>query len=451
MLEICALLLAMPVATTLRFTVTSGEAYFSAPLWLAALIYAVVMHACTMAMGIYAAGFRDGLGAMAVRSLVAYCLLGCGLLTILYYLVPELYMGRGVLALAIIFTFVALTLIRIVFFKMVDRETLRPRLLILGTGNRAANIARELVASHRGVAAVVGFIQAQKEDAMEVEGAVIQRNQTLLDIALEHEANEIVVALEDRRATSGGAMPLNELFECKMNGIRISEPMALYERELGLIELNEIGPGWLVFSAGFSSSALWDQLKRITDILVSILLLLIVWPLMLFAVVLILLETGRPVIYRQTRTGLANEPFQIQKFRSMTINAERDGQAVWASENDSRVTRVGAFLRNTRIDELPQLFNVLRGEMSFVGPRPERPEFVEKFVGSSMPYYNERHRVKPGLMGWAQLNYPYGASVDDAEKKLRYDLYYVKNRSLTLDIIIMVQTVQIILLGSGVR
>ncbi len=206
----------------------------------------------------------------------------------------------------------------------------------------------------------------------------------------------------------------------------------------------------MVFASGFTNSTLWSLIKRFSDIVIAATILILAWPLMLLAVIGILCETGRPIIYRQQRVGFNERSFDIYKFRSMRTDAEAEGKAVWAGANDSRVTRVGAVLRNTRIDELPQLYNVLRGDMSIVGPRPERPEFVEG-LNKSLEFYRERHRVKPGLMGWAQLNYPYGASIEDSAEKLRYDLYYVKNRSLLLDLIIIVQTVQVILLGTGVR
>jgi sugar transferase (PEP-CTERM system associated) len=235
-----------------------------------------------------------------------------------------------------------------------------------------------------------------------------------------------------------------------MRGIKVTEAVQFFERELGRIELAEIHPGWMLFGDGFHFSQLRNIAKRVFDITICLVLLALAWPLMLLAVVAIVLETGRPVIYKQTRVGLNGKSFSIYKFRSMTQDAEKDGKARWAQANDSRVTRVGAFIRNTRIDELPQIFNVLRGDMSFVGPRPERPEFVEE-LKQDLPYYDARHRVKPGLMGWAQLNYPYGASREDAAEKLVYDLYYVKNYSLMLDILIVVQTVEIVLLGKGVR
>ena len=293
-------------------------------------------------------------------------------------------------------------------------------------------------------------MQSSESEPVFVTRDLRSRTGTLLEMAQKLDISEIVVALDDRRAGQGSVFPLNELFECKLHGIRVSDAIGLCERELGVVSLAEISPSWLVFSSGFASGEFGLMVKRACDIMVSLVLLLLTWPLMALAIVLIFCESGRPILYRQQRTGLEGKPFEILKFRSMVTNAEKDGAAVWAQKNDSRITRVGAFLRNTRIDELPQLWNVLRGDMSIVGPRPERPEFIQG-LANELPYYNERHHVKPGLMGWAQLNYPYGASVEDAAQKLRYDLYYVKNKSLMLDLIIMVQTVQVILLGMGVR
>ncbi|NNL57066.1 MAG: TIGR03013 family PEP-CTERM/XrtA system glycosyltransferase [Pseudomonadales bacterium] len=415
-----------------------------------AAVYTVVMLLCTMAMGVYSAGLRSGNGAMAVRTVVAYCLLGCASLTVLYYVLPYLYMGRGVLFYSIVTALALVIPSRWVFLRLVDTEALRTRILVLGVGDNASRLASDLAEGHAGVAKIVGFVQTSADETVRVEGNVLQRNSGLLELARAADASEIVVALDDRRAGPGSAFPLKELFACKLQGIRVSDAVTLCERELGVVPLTEITPGWLVFSSGFSNGSLWQGLKRACDVMISLLILLVVWPLMVLAALLVMLESGRPVIYRQMRVGLGGRPFEIFKFRSMVTNAEKDGEAVWASSNDSRVTRVGAFLRNTRIDELPQLWNVLRGDMSIVGPRPERPEFIDE-LSADLPYYNERHHVKPGLMGWAQLNYPYGASVEDAAQKLRYDLYYVKNKSIVLDLIIMVQTVQVILLGMGVR
>ena len=235
-----------------------------------------------------------------------------------------------------------------------------------------------------------------------------------------------------------------------MIGVRVIETINFYERELGVIELEHLNQGWMLFSDGFRYSQSRDVIKRGFDIFASLCLLAIIWPFVVLTALAVVLETGRPVLYSQIRTGLNGKTFRVYKFRSMVTDAEKDGKAVWATKNDARVTKVGAVIRNTRLDELPQLYNVLRGDMSFVGPRPERPEFV-KDLAEQIPFFEQRHRVKPGLMGWAQLKYPYGASVKDAENKLRYDLYYVKNHSILLDFLILVQTVEVVLLGKGVH
>ena len=234
-------------------------------------------------------------------------------------------------------------------------------------------------------------------------------------------------------------------------GVRILGCVShFYERELKKVKLDLVHPSWIVFSEGFQASRRQQWTKRIVDLTLGLFLLIITLPFMVFTAIAILLETGRPVIYSQTRVGLLGREFRIFKFRSMRQDAEKDGKAQWASANDSRVTRVGAFIRNTRLDELPQIYNVIRGDMSIVGPRPERPEFVSE-LREKIPYYDTRHYVRPGLMGWAQLKYPYGASVEDARGKLEYDLYYSKNRSLLMDFLIMIQTAEVVLLGKGVR
>ena len=266
----------------------------------------------------------------------------------------------------------------------------------------------------------------------------------------EHNISEIVVAPDERRKSEGGNVPVDELLDCKLKGVRVTEPLAFIERELLRIEISLLRPSWALFSDGFVYSQLRDIVKKVFDISVALVLLFLAWPFMLLTAAAVYLESGGPVIYRQTRVGLNGKEFSICKFRSMTQNAEKDGKAVWAQKNDARVTKVGAFIRNTRLDELPQLYNVLKGEMSFVGPRPERPQFVEE-LKDQIPFYDARHRVKPGLMGWAQLKYPYGASVEDARNKLKYDLYYVKNHSFFLDILIVIQTVEVVLLGKGVH
>lgn len=419
-------------------------------LWMIrALVFAGVMLACTAAMGVYPARLREGFVSMTVRTLVSYCLLGCTILTVLYYLVPNLYVGRGVLLVAVLVALATVSLLRLAFFAVVGVDQLRRRVLLFGAGKRAQQLLDTLGQDRAQLGVeIIGCIEAGGESV--VDAALRQpAPDNWLEYVDRERISEIVVVMDERRRGEGALFPLADLLDCKLTGVQVIEAINFYERETGRIELDLLHPAWMLYSDGFRYSQMRDVAKRTFDILISLLLLVVAWPLMLVALVGILLESGRPVIYRQTRVGLNGKPFELLKFRSMVKNAERNG-AQWAAQNDSRITRFGHFMRNSRIDELPQLYNVLRGQMSFIGPRPERPEFVCDLV-EKIPYYDARHRVKPGLMGWAQLKYPYGASMEDAAEKLRYDLYYTKNHSLLLDIVIVVQTVEVILLGKGVR
>jgi sugar transferase (PEP-CTERM system associated) len=272
-------------------------------------------------------------------------------------------------------------------------------------------------------------------------------NGSLASLAKKEKVNEIVVAVENRR---GGVFPIRQLLECKLNGIKVSDMASFFERELCQIRVDSLQPSWLVFGQGFNQGDLRTSIKRVFDLGASTALLLFTLPIMVIAALLIYLEDGRPIFYRQERVGKDGKSFMVFKFRSMRRDAEQAGMPVWASENDPRTTRVGHWLRKLRIDELPQILNVLKGEMSFVGPRPERPYFVQQ-LSKEIPYYDARHTVKPGITGWAQVRYQYGASVEDAISKLQFDLYYVKNNSLFLDILILIETVQVVLFGKGSR
>ena len=255
-----------------------------------------------------------------------------------------------------------------------------------------------------------------------------------------------------RNQDAGGGLPLESLMDCRLSGINVCDVQQFIEREACKVDVDLLRPSWMVFSDGFIMSTWRGWTKRGLDLTASALLLAIAWPVMLLTAFFIGLESNfkGSIFYRQTRTGFDGKNFDVIKFRSMSVDTETPGQAVWATEHDSRATRVGHFIRNTRIDELPQLFNVFKGDMSFVGPRPERPVFVEDLI-EKIPFYNQRHRVKPGITGWAQLCYPYGASVEDSKEKLQYDLYYLKNHSILLDLIILLQTVEVVLIGEGAR
>ena len=259
--------------------------------------------------------------------------------------------------------------------------------------------------------------------------------------------DQIVVGVRDRR---GGGFPVQQLLECKMKGVDLIELPTFFEREYRQVMLESLNPSWMVLGDGFRQSHFGNAVKRLFDLAVSVALLVLCVPVLLFAALCIFLESGFPVLYRQERSGRHGRAFTLYKLRSMSVDAERTGTAQWARANDDRVTLVGHIIRKFRIDELPQLFNVIKGEMSLVGPRPERPFFVDQLV-KQIPYYSLRHTVKPGITGWAQVRYAYGASVDDAIEKLQHDLYYVKNHSLFLDIMILLATVEVVLWGRGAR
>ena len=274
---------------------------------------------------------------------------------------------------------------------------------------------------------------------------VLSRTLSLTDTARNLKADEIVVAVSERR---GGSLPLRELLDCKLQGIKVVDLASHFEQTLGQIRLDSLYAGWLIFGDGFRQVSVRGGVKRLFDIVCASILILISLPIMAIAAVFIVLEDGFPLIYRQERVGLNGRLFNVIKFRSMRRDAEKDGKPVWARAKDNRVTRVGQIIRKLRIDELPQLFSVLKGDMSLVGPRPERPFFVDQLT-KEIPFYAVRHSVKPGVTGWAQVRYHYGATVEDSAEKLQYDLYYVKNHSLFLDLVILFETVGVVLTGKG--
>ena len=338
---------------------------------------------------------------------------------------------------------------RTAFLRLVDGDRFRRPVVVLGTGARARRIAELVARGENRSFAVKSYVHAGG-DLRLVLGSRFDLDQAEDEEALARfvagtGAREIVVATDERRG-----MPVAQLLHCKIAGINVVDYLTFFERETRKVELDWLQPSWLIYSDGFRQGMRVDAAKRALDVTVSVLLLLFVLPVLAAAILAVKLEDGGPILYRQERVGLNGRRFTLLKLRSMQQNAEREGTPQWAQNDDPRVTRVGALLRKFRIDELPQLLNVLNGEMSFVGPRPERPMFVEE-LGGAIPFYRERHSVKPGITGWAQVNYPYGASLEDARHKLGYDLYYVKNRTLFLDVLIVVQTVRVILFHEGAR
>ncbi|WJW74478.1 TIGR03013 family PEP-CTERM/XrtA system glycosyltransferase [Thiohalobacter sp. IOR34] len=413
------------------------------PLLPKALVYALALLLSMAGMGLYERRTRDGFEGILLR-VIASLALSLIPLALIFYIAPSFYLGRGALAISYSLALIGSVLLRVMFMRLGDQEALKKRVLILGTGERAAMIRRYRRSSDLRGIRVVGYVRMGDKDVVEPE-RILELDQPLSEYVTEHDIDELVVAVDDRRR----ALPVQELLDCKMNGKDVIDLLTFFEREMGKIKLDILDPSWLYLSDGFRQGATRTYVKRGFDILMSLLMLPFMLPLMGLVAIAILVESGGqgPVLYRQVRVGAHGRPFRIIKFRSMRVDAEKDG-ARWAEQNDDRVTRVGAVIRKVRLDELPQLFNVLKGEMSFVGPRPERPEFVEQ-LAKSIPYFEERHRVKPGLTGWAQISYQYGSSEEDAFEKQQYDLYYVKNYSLLLDLLILLETVEVVLLGKG--
>ena len=341
---------------------------------------------------------------------------------------------------------VLLGLIRILLSRWLDHDLFQRKVLIYGAGARAANILKLRRRSDRRGFRVTAFVPAQGDAPLLDDERVKRLNVSLATHAQETGVDEIVVAVDDRRR----GFPIAELLRCKFAGIAVIDMLTFLERETGRVKVDLMNPSWLIFSEGFSVSVLSKLGSRSMDIVVATAMFVLLSPLMVLAAVAIWFEDGRPVLYRQHRVGLMGKVFTVYKFRSMITSAEADGKPRWAGTGDQRVTRVGRIFRKLRIDELPQLLNVLRGDMSLVGPRPERPEFVEK-LAISIPYYHERHVVKPGLTGWAQLCYPYGSSEQDAMEKLQYDLYYIKHKSVVFDLVVLLQTVEVVFWGKGAR
>ena len=412
-----------------------------------ALVVAGVLVVSLASMGLYQFHQRFFYREAFVRVLGGVIAGGLALAAI-YYLLPSVALSRTMTAVAFSYALVLLLLLRFYVGKIGDENVFRRKTLIYGAGERASKIAAMRRRADRRGFQIVGQIAALGDTNVANTGKLTLDDTTLVDMALKLSADEIVVAVDDRR----GNLPVRQLLDCRLRGIEVYDLVEFLERETGKIWIDIVSPGWLVFSPGFRVSKLRYFRQRVVDLAVSSILLVVTLPVMMLIAVAIKLEDGfrGPILYRQDRVGRNDKVFSMLKFRSMHVNAETDGEAVWAAESDSRVTRVGSFLRLTRLDELPQLLNVFRGEMSLVGPRPERPQFVAS-LRESIPYYSERHTVNPGLTGWAQLRYNYSGNKEETLEKLQYDLYYVKNHGLRLDLMIILQTVEVVLWGKGAR
>jgi sugar transferase (PEP-CTERM system associated) len=397
------------------------------------------------ALGMYQLDFRENLQSTLLRLMPSFAI-GFFILTLVFYLAPDLYFGRGILMLALAISATGILLDRLLFFKTAKFKALKSRIIFLG-GGILAKECYDLIMHQESYHKydIVGFVPLPSEECCVPADALIQNNDSLLALVNRRHAKEVVVTVQNRR---GGSLPIQELLQCKLHGISVIDAATFFEREAAQIRVDSVQPSWLVFGGGFDQSFARSFIKRGFDVIASGILLFVSFPVMLITILCIYLEDRRPIFYRQERVGKNGETFSVLKFRSMWNDAEKGGTPKWAAENDPRVTRVGGIIRKMRIDELPQILNVFRGEMSFVGPRPERPYFVKQ-LSEQIPYFHVRHSVKPGITGWAQVRYKYGASVADAIQKLQYDLYYVKNNSLFLDILILLDTLKVVLFGGG--
>ena len=406
--------------------------------------YAVIILTAMIAVGVYGAEALRSMRYATARLLVAISL-GIIALAFVDFLFGGHNFWRSVLAYAMGGSIILLVLNRLVVGGVLGVAAFRRRVLVLGAGARAARLRKLSERAESGFA-IVGYVAMTESQPVVAQAiprsAICNLTQHVENLGV----SEVVLALEERR----NSLPLADLLRIKTTGVHVNDFSSFIERETGRVDLDTVNPSWLIFSDGFSSGrAISSAVKRLFDIVASSLLLILSAPVIALFALLVKIDSKGPAFYRQQRVGLYGQLFDVIKLRSMRTDAEVNG-AQFAQENDPRVTRLGRFIRKVRIDELPQTWSVLKGEMSFVGPRPERPQFVAE-LEEQLPYYAERHMVKPGITGWAQINYPYGASLEDSRHKLEYDLYYAKNYTPFLDLLILLQTLRVVLWPEGAR
>jgi sugar transferase (PEP-CTERM system associated) len=415
-------------------------------LFLLALAFSAVLTLSFTAIGLYQRGLRDRFCGMLVRTMagfgLGFALLHLGLMA---FAVP---LANTTINNAMLLSLVGISSVRALFHLISENNRFRQRVMVLGIGRQAAEVSKlRRKADWRGLC-LVGYVGLPGQEKVVNSEKVMSITTSLPDLAEQYVVNQLIIAADDRELE-----PLiNDILTCKLRGIEVIDLLTFMERHTAKIQLDALGPFGITFLDGFSHAVIRKRTKRVFDVVVSAAMLFIMLPVMVVTALAILAESRGhgPILYFQNRIGREGRIVRLMKFRSMCTNAEPDNKAVWASAKDGRVTKVGRFIRPTRIDELPQLINVLLGDMSFVGPRPERPEFVDK-LSETIPYYGMRHCINPGITGWAQIKYPYGSSEKDAKEKLQYDLYYIKNYSLLLDIIIILETVAVVLWAKGAR
>jgi sugar transferase (PEP-CTERM system associated) len=410
--------------------------------WALGFSIAVVMG--VTAVGLYQAKQRLRIEGVLVRIIVALGIAAVCLALVDFFF--SLSIEGPFWALSFALSLVLLGVTRVMFWRWVDHEVFQRRVLVYGSGTRAASLLTLRRRSDRRGFNITAFVPAVGDSHTLDDCRVTKVEGSLLDYAKTNGVDEIVVAMDDRRQ----GFPISELLSCKFAGIAVVDLLGFLERETGKLKVDLVNPSWLIFSDGFDVPTHRQIAVRTMDFVSGLLLLVLAAPVMFIVAIAVMLDDGHPVLYPQRRVGFRGRTFTLYKFRSMVKDAEAGGAPRWAGKGDTRVTRVGSVIRKLRIDELPQLFNVMRGDMSLVGPRPERPEFVER-LSQKIPYYQERHAVKPGITGWAQLCYPYGSSEHDAMEKLQYDLYYIKHKSVIFDLMVLLQTAEVVLWGKGAR
>jgi len=442
-----ALLLSLYLNSQFHFVALDVQSIAINILFIHAIVFALMVQLACLAMGLYNSKLRENFRGVVRRLLVSVAI-GFFIVSLLNPIYGSGSLAVELLAIASLISLIIASGVRYLTLQIDFFGFNKRNVLVLGAGQRASIIEKRM---RRDVDRQGFFMHGFVIMNGDTENGIVNENRITLDsslvnYALEHQIDEIVVANDERREN----LPVDELFACKIRGVEVTDILDFIERETGQIAVNLIYPSWVIYSNGFASANhLRNTLDWVFNAAMGFFLFLVTWPVMLITALLIKLDEGikAPIFYSQERVGLDGQAFEIIKFRSMRIDAEKNG-AQMASENDDRTTKIGKFIRKYRIDELPQIYNVMRGDMGFVGPRPERPEFVQQLI-KNIPYYNERHNVKPGLTGWAQLKYPYGATEEDSLEKLKYDLYYIKHRSFLLDLLILIRTVEIVLFGKG--
>ncbi len=410
--------------------------------------FAACLFVINSASGLYESAHAESAGRSFARALIVL-MVALPITYVIFGLLPANFTNRGTVQLSMVAGVSALILRRayLSHSSAAAAGAGRTRILIFGAGPAAREVGNTLRKVDPN-AHIVGFVAGPNEREPAVPASeILAMSGTLPELARQLSVDEIVVALTERRS---GSMPLRQLLDCKVSGTKVYDLATHFEKTLGQIRVDYLNASWLIFGDGFNQGAWRTAVKRVFDVVCATVLCLLAAPMMLIAAACIKLESRGPVLYRQERVGQNGRTFSIAKFRSMRTDAEKDGTPVWAKANDNRVTRVGQIIRRLRIDELPQLFNVLRGDMSLVGPRPERPFFVDQLT-QEIPFYALRHSVKPGVTGWAQVRYAYGATIEESQEKLQFDLYYVKNHTLFLDLVVLLETVGVVLTGKGAR